>query len=97
MRLSEYEKEVIVSCTKDKFGKHSRNILFGSRIYDSRKEGDIDLLILSGIQASPEEVLKKKILLLIEIEKKLFFTLIVRALGRISGMDFARPEQLFKT
>jgi predicted nucleotidyltransferase len=71
MRLSEYEKEVIVSCTKEKFGKNSRIILFGSRTDDNRKGGDIDLLIQPGIKASQEEMLRKKILLLIEIERKL--------------------------
>ncbi len=71
MRLSEYEKEVIVSCAKDKFGKNTRVILFGSRTNDLRKGGDIDLLVQPGIQASPEEMLNKKIIMLIEIEQKL--------------------------
>jgi hypothetical protein len=71
MRLSEYEKEVIVSCTKDKFGEHNLAILFGSRTNDCKKGGDIDLLVKPGIQASQEEMLKIKILLLIEIQQKL--------------------------
>ncbi len=71
MRLSKHEKEIIVSCTKDKLGKNSRIILFGSRTDDNRKGGDIDLLIQPGIQASQEEMLKKKIFLLLEIERKL--------------------------
>lgn len=71
MRLSEYEKEVIVSCAKDKFGENTRVILFGSRTNDIRKGGDIDLLVQPGIQVSPEEMLNKKIIMLIEIKQKL--------------------------
>ncbi len=71
MRLSEYEKEVIVSCAKDKFGENTRVILFGSRTVDRKKGGDIDLLVKPGIQASIEEMLQKKINMLIEIEQQL--------------------------
>jgi len=45
MQLSEYEKEVIGSCTKDKFGEHNRAILFGTITNDCKKGGDIDLLV----------------------------------------------------
>jgi len=71
MRLSDYEKEVIVSCAKDKFGEKTRIILFGSRTKDSSKGGDIDLLVQPGILTSPKEMLYKKITMLIEIEQKL--------------------------
>lgn len=71
MRLSEYEKVVIVSCAKDKFGENTHVILFGSGTIDRRKGGDIDLLVKSGIQASMEEMLHKKINMLIEIEQQL--------------------------
>ena len=71
MRLSKYEQEVIVSCAKEHFGESSQVLLFGSRTNDKRKGGDIDLLVLPGIQESPENMLKKKIQMLIEIEQKL--------------------------
>lgn len=71
MRLSEYEKEIIVLSAKDKFGENTKVILFGSRANDTAKGGDIDLLIQPGISISPEEMLKKKINMLIEIEQKL--------------------------
>ena len=71
MRLSEYEREVIVSSAKDKFGKKTRVVLFGSRANDTMKGGDIDLFIQPGIKASPEEMLHRKISMLIEIEQKL--------------------------
>ena len=71
MRLSEYEREVIVSSAKDKFGEKTRVILFGSRTNDTMKGGDIDLFIQPGIQASPEVMLHRKISMLVEIEQKL--------------------------
>ena len=71
MRLSEYEKEVIVSSAKNNFGENTRVILFGSRTNDVRKGGDIDLFVQPGIYTSPEEMLKKKINMLIEMEQKL--------------------------
>ena len=71
MRLSEFEREVIVLSAKDKFGDGTRVILFGSRTNDTLKGGDIDLFIQPGIHASPEEMLQRKISMLIEIEQKL--------------------------
>ena len=71
MRLSKYEREVIVSSAKDKFGAKTRVILFGSRTNDTMKGGDIDLLVKPGIQGSIEEMLHKKIIMLIEIEQQL--------------------------
>ncbi len=46
MRITEYEKESIKTvCTN--FDKNSIVYLFGSRIDDTKKGGDIDLLIYS--------------------------------------------------
>ena len=71
MRLTEFEKEIIINCTKNTFGEKSRVIVFGSRTNDNKKGGDIDLLVIPGIQASSKETLRKKIQLLIEIENRL--------------------------
>ncbi len=71
MRLSEFELEVIVLSAKDKFGENTSVILFGSRTNDTLKGGDIDLFIRPGIQASPEEMLHRKISMLVEMEQKL--------------------------
>jgi len=68
MRLSEYEKEIIALSAKDNFGKNTRVILFGSRANETGKGGDIDLLIQPDIDIPPEEMLKKKINMFIEIE-----------------------------
>ena len=71
MRLTEFEKEVIINCTKDAFGAKSRVLVFGSRTNDNKKGGDIDLLVIPGIRTSSKEAFKKKIQLLIEIENRL--------------------------
>ena len=46
MRLKESEQVAILSAVKDLDGKASV-YLFGSRVNDSKKGGDIDLLVLS--------------------------------------------------
>ncbi len=71
MRLSEYEIEVIVSCAKENFGKNTSVILFGSRAIDIKKGGDIDLLVKPGIKASLEEMIQKKLIMLMELDQKL--------------------------
>lgn len=46
MRISDYEKEIIVKTVKDIFGNNTKVYLFGSRVYDDKKGGDIDLYII---------------------------------------------------
>ncbi len=45
MRISQKEKEIIKDLAIAKFGKGTKVFLFGSRIFDDKKGGDIDLLI----------------------------------------------------
>lgn len=45
MRLSEQEIEAIKQIAEKSFGKGTEVLLFGSRIFDQKKGGDIDLLI----------------------------------------------------
>lgn len=45
MRLTEHEIQVIRDTAHDVFGYNIRIILFGSRVNDSAKGGDIDLMI----------------------------------------------------
>ena len=45
MRLTEQQKNMIKKVVKSLAGDEAETILFGSRVDDNRKGGDIDLLI----------------------------------------------------
>lgn len=45
MRISPHERSIITSFAKQFFGTTSSVILFGSRVDDGKRGGDIDLLI----------------------------------------------------
>ena len=47
MRLSAAQTEVIVHCVRQQFGPDARVMLFGSRLDDTVRGGDLDLLIES--------------------------------------------------
>jgi predicted nucleotidyltransferase len=56
MRISEYEKTVIIEAVKS-IDPNAQIWLFGSRIYDEKKGGDIDIAILS--EKINKEVMRK--------------------------------------
>ena len=67
MRLAVYEKEIIINTLKEVFG-NVQVLLFGSRLDDTKKGGDIDLFVL------PEErsnLLEKKIKSSAKLERAL--------------------------
>jgi len=47
MRLKDYEQAAILSTVKG-LDENARVYLFGSRVDDAKKGGDIDLLVMSG-------------------------------------------------
>ncbi|MEO1924302.1 MAG: nucleotidyltransferase domain-containing protein [Nautiliaceae bacterium] len=47
MRLSSWEVEIIKKSAKEVFGNNVKIILFGSRVYDYKKGGDIDLYVIT--------------------------------------------------
>lgn len=51
MRLTRQQREIILSTLKHHFGEHSRILLFGSRVDDTARGGDIDLYIEPEIHA----------------------------------------------
>ncbi len=55
MRLSEFERQTLKTAAKDSFGERVELRLFGSRIDDSRRGGDIDLLVETPI-SDPKEI-----------------------------------------
>ena len=67
MRLTEFEINVIKQSARDVFGSDVQFFLFGSRVDDTKKGGDIDLYI----KAKVGNDLTHKFKLLIELEKKL--------------------------
>ena len=69
MRLSNRQKEVIKKTAIRHFGQDVKVYLFGSRIYEDQKGGDIDLFL----EAVPEDQItfKKKIALIVDLKRKL--------------------------
>lgn len=67
MRLTEFEITAIKTLAKDVFGNHTRVALFGSRVNDQMRGGDIDLFISNADEYS----LKKKVIFLAEIKKRI--------------------------
>jgi predicted nucleotidyltransferase len=68
MRLSKLEINIIKEIAQKIFGSDTKVFLFGSRINDKLKGGDIDIYIETN---KTIDVLNKKIKLSIELKKKL--------------------------
>lgn len=69
MRVTDFEREEIVRQGKRCFGQKVRITLFGSRIDDSRRGGDIDLLIEGG--GEQEGAFDRKVRFLAAVKSKL--------------------------
>jgi predicted nucleotidyltransferase len=61
------EKITIIELAKKYFGQESRVYLFGSRVNDDKKGGDIDIYVETN---EPTADLKTKIKFLVEFEKR---------------------------
>jgi len=69
MRLSEYQREVILESVAEVMGGETRVLLFGSRVDDSKRGGDIDLLVEAV--APVEEKVEKKLRIMSRIQRKI--------------------------
>ena len=55
MRLTEFEKKTIKETAKSIFGSDTRVFLFGSRVDDNQKGGDIDIYIETNLDTSLQD------------------------------------------
>lgn len=58
MRLSERERQAIVEAIRRHFGPEARPILFGSRVDDTRRGGDIDLYVDTPLPSAEANLAK---------------------------------------
>ena len=74
MRLGDRERGIIRTVAAEVFGPEAKVMLFGSRVDDARRGGDIDLLILldgSSENENLEALAKKRVHYLVTLEKAL--------------------------
>lgn len=69
MRITSIEKTIIKSSVQKHFGGNAAVYLFGSRVDNDKKGGDIDLYITTDMPTS--EIIREKIGLLVDMEKGL--------------------------
>ena len=67
MRITTKEKDIISFNAKQIFGMNTKVLLFGSRVYDSAKGGDIDLLIIPPGNAPRSEFFTKKFQFIVKV------------------------------
>ena len=70
MRLTQEQQRIITGTLKQHFGAASQIWLFGSRVNDDVRGGDIDLYIEPEIQA-PDAVVQARLDALIELKQRL--------------------------
>lgn len=68
MRLSNEYRSVIKTETLTIFGDHAQVFLFGSRVFDNKKGGDIDLYIVAD---NHDNLFEKKLLFLARLKRQL--------------------------
>ncbi|KAF3978462.1 MAG: nucleotidyltransferase domain-containing protein [Methylococcales symbiont of Iophon sp. n. MRB-2018] len=68
MRLSNAYQKAIVNITQQYFDKGAEVYLFGSRVDDDKKGGDIDLYIIPEHTSSARELYERKIKFLVALQ-----------------------------
>lgn len=67
MRITDKDKQAIIKMTHQYFDDSAEVYLFGSRVDDSRKGGDIDLYIIPKHSNSAKQLFDKKIKFLVAL------------------------------
>lgn len=87
MRLTATQTRAILDCIRQQFGADASVMLFGSRLDDTARSGDVDLLVESTARAS----LRQPALVTMALEKALELIVDIVALQRgTPGGAFAR-------
>ncbi len=69
MRLSEQQRNIIITASREIFGENIQIYLFGSRVDDNKRGGDIDILVNS--QSTVEELSRKSLQLVARLQMRL--------------------------
>jgi predicted nucleotidyltransferase len=69
MRLSEDERRIVCETVEQRFGPKASVLLFGSRADDSRRGGDVDLLV--EVPMAPDDPLTAAVGLEIDVMRRL--------------------------
>lgn len=87
MRLTAAQTQVILHCIRQQFGADASVMLFGSRLDDAARGGDVDLLVESAAPAT----LRQRAIVTMALEKALELPVDIVALQRgTPGSAFAR-------
>ena len=87
MRLSPAQTRVILHCVREQLGADASVMLFGSRLDDDARSGDVDLLVESAAPAT----LRQRVLVTMALEKALALPVDIVAVQRgTPGSAFAR-------
>ena len=69
MRITNQDRKSIVTMTHQYFDENAEVYLFGSRVDDCKKGGDIDLYITLEHKNTAEQMFEKKIKFLVALER----------------------------
>ncbi len=69
MRLSQAERKAIKKAVENNFGPEAKIFLFGSRIDDSKRGGDIDLYIETCLWG--KELIRAKLMAMVDIQRSI--------------------------
>ena len=87
MRLSPAQTKIILTCVRQQYGADATVMLFGSRLDDSARGGDVDLLVDTAVQPT----LHQRALATLALEQALNLPVDILAQQRgACGSAFAR-------